>query len=82
MGSINQNQYKGSSTKSEGTQHIINDGKKLASDILEEGKNKWSHIESDLKEYSDQIAQKVNEKPIKSLLIAGGIGFILSRLLK
>lgn len=35
-----------------------------------------------VKEYSEDLLNQVKDKPLTSLLIAGGIGFILAALLK
>jgi ElaB/YqjD/DUF883 family membrane-anchored ribosome-binding protein len=55
-----------------------------ASDLLDEGK-KWAHemgeevnkAEEHLIEYSNQALKKVQEHPLATVLITGGIGFLL-----
>lgn len=61
---------------------LLNQGKKLANELYEDGLNKVSEAEDNLKEYSDELIKKVRANPVASVLIAGGIGFLLSRLLK
>jgi ElaB/YqjD/DUF883 family membrane-anchored ribosome-binding protein len=61
---------------------LLNDSKRVASELYEEGKNRVSEAQNNIKEYSDQIARRVNEKPLMSLLIAGGIGFLLSAIFR
>ncbi len=61
---------------------LLNEGKKLANEMYENGLNKLNEAEDQMKQYSDQIARKIQDNPLTSILIAGGIGFILSRLLR
>lgn len=56
--------------------------KDKAGELYEEGKRKVCDAQHNLKECSDEIVKYVKEKPLTSLLIAGGVGFILSALLK
>jgi ElaB/YqjD/DUF883 family membrane-anchored ribosome-binding protein len=39
-------------------------------------------VQDHTKEYTDELIKKVREKPLASLLIAAGVGFLLSSLLK
>ncbi|WP_298622317.1 hypothetical protein [uncultured Legionella sp.] len=61
---------------------LLNEGKKLAHELYEDNLKKVGETQDHLKEYSDELTQKVKENPITSLLIAGGIGFLISSLLK
>lgn len=61
---------------------LLKEGKKLAHELYEEGLDKVSDVQQDAQEYSDELLQKVKENPFSSILIAGGIGFLLSMLLK
>jgi ElaB/YqjD/DUF883 family membrane-anchored ribosome-binding protein len=61
---------------------LLNESKKWAHEMREEGLNKVGEAEENMKEYSDQLLRKVQENPLTSVLIAGGIGFLLSTLLK
>jgi ElaB/YqjD/DUF883 family membrane-anchored ribosome-binding protein len=61
---------------------LLNEGKKLAHELYEEGINKVGDAEDHVKKYSDELLKKVQENPLSSVLIAGGIGFLLSKLLK
>ena len=61
---------------------VYNDSKRVANELYEEGKNRVDEAHQSIKEYSDQLATKVNEKPLVSLLVAGGIGFLLSAILR
>lgn len=61
---------------------LLNESKKLASEIYEEGLNKIGEAEEQIKEYSELFIKKIQDKPLTSILIAGGIGFLLSKLLR
>lgn len=58
------------------------DGKKLAHELYQEGANRVNEVEEQFKEYSDQLLHKVRKNPFTSVLIAGGVGFLLSKILK
>lgn len=61
---------------------LLNEGKKYASELYQEGLDKVTEAEDHVKKYSDELLKKVQENPLSSLLIAGGIGFLLSKLIK
>jgi len=61
---------------------LLNEGKKLAHELYEEGLDKMGDAQREAQEYSDEMLKKVKENPLTSLLIAGGIGFLLSMLIK
>ena len=61
---------------------LLNEGKRKANQLYEEGVHKVNEVEENVKEYSDHLVKKVQENPLTSILIAGGIGFLLSRLMK
>ncbi|MBA2657858.1 MAG: DUF883 domain-containing protein [Tatlockia sp.] len=73
--------------------NLYNEGKKEAeslaaqlangaSDLYEEGKKRVGQFEDTVCDYSDELVSKVKERPLTSLLVAGGVGFIMSLLLK
>ena len=61
---------------------FINEGKKLANELYEEGKTRVGDAEDSIKEYSDQLLTNVQKNPLTAILVAGGVGFLLSLLLK
>jgi ElaB/YqjD/DUF883 family membrane-anchored ribosome-binding protein len=61
---------------------LLSESKKLANELYEEGLNKLTEAEQQLKDYSEHLINKVQEKPLSTLLIAGGIGFLLAKLIK
>ncbi|CEK11325.1 DUF883 family protein [Legionella hackeliae] len=56
----------------------LNEGKKK----IEETQDTLNEYQETLKEYKDELAENVKKNPLKAILIAGGIGFILSSLLR
>ena len=53
-----------------------------ASNIYQGSKQKIGDIQDSLGEHSDEVIKLIKEKPVLSVLIAGGIGFLISTLLK
>lgn len=60
------------------TSDLLHEGKKYANALYAEGVNKVNDAEESIKEYSDELLKKVQQNPLTSVLIAGGIGFLLS----
>ncbi|KTD16544.1 DUF883 family protein [Legionella jordanis] len=56
--------------------------KDSAADILEDVRATLADAQESWKEYADELAENVKRNPLKSLLIAGGVGFILSSIFK
>ncbi len=61
---------------------LLKEGKKKVNNLYEEGIHKANDVEESIKEYSDNLLKKIQENPLTSVLIAGGIGFLLSKLMK
>jgi ElaB/YqjD/DUF883 family membrane-anchored ribosome-binding protein len=61
---------------------LLNEGKKYANELYDQGLNKVGEAEDSVKEYSDELVKKVHENPLTALAIAAGIGFLLSTLLR
>ncbi|ASQ45832.1 hypothetical protein [Legionella clemsonensis] len=61
---------------------LLNDSKKVANELYEEGKHRIYEVQSNIKNYSNRIADRVHHRPFISLLVAGGVGFILSALFR
>lgn len=71
-----------SSNVSHAANDLLNESKKLASEIYEESLHKLSDVEQQLKVYTDHVMSKIKDRPLTSLLIAGGVGFVLSKFLR
>jgi ElaB/YqjD/DUF883 family membrane-anchored ribosome-binding protein len=61
---------------------LINEGKKYAHDLYEEGVHKMGDAQHNAKEYSDEVVNKVRKNPVTSVLVAAGVGFLLSSILR
>lgn len=66
----------------EAASQLLTEGKKKVNQLYEDGVNKANEVEENIKEQSDRLLKKIQENPLASVLIAGGIGFLLSRLMK
>jgi ElaB/YqjD/DUF883 family membrane-anchored ribosome-binding protein len=62
--------------------NLLNEGNKLAHEFYEEGLKKIDGLSHEAGEYSEQLLKTVRDNPMKAVLIAGGIGFLLSALLR
>ncbi len=65
---------------SDAANDLLNEGKKIAHDLYEEGLHKVNVTEEHLKLYSDRVEKAIIDKPLASILVAGGIGFLLSKI--
>ena len=61
---------------------LLNESKKMANELYEEGCHRVQDAQDTVKEYSDELVRHVRENPLASVLIAGGVGFLLSALLR
>jgi ElaB/YqjD/DUF883 family membrane-anchored ribosome-binding protein len=53
-----------------------------AHSIYEDGMKKVSEAQQEVKLYSEELIEHVRQHPLKAILIAGGVGMLLSALLK
>ncbi len=82
MDALNPKQKNGKAHVEVAAHELLMEGKKLAHELYQEGAHKVTEVEDHLKEYSDQMLQKIQQNPLSAVLIAGGIGFLLSKILK
>ncbi len=73
---------KAQSRVGEKANELLEEGKNLAGEYYDEGVEKARHAQESIKEYSDDIVVKIRQKPFTSMLIAGGVGFLLSAILR
>ena len=66
----------------EAASELLNEGRKYAHELYEESLNRVGDVQGEAKEYSEALLKKVKENPLAAILIAGGVGFILSALIK
>lgn len=70
------------SNLSEAASDLLKDGKKVANGLYEQGKHRVTEMQESIQVYSNELAKHVHTRPITTILIAAGIGFILARLLR
>jgi len=87
--STNRPQKTGNSTEShvaDSASDLLNESRKLANELYQKGVGKMGDAEDmvkdTVKEYSDQLVKKIHEKPLTSVLVAAGVGLLLSSLLR
>lgn len=61
---------------------LVHEGKKLVSNLYNDGNKILHHAGNDVKEYSDEMLKKVQKNPLTSLLVATGVGVVLSVFLR
>jgi ElaB/YqjD/DUF883 family membrane-anchored ribosome-binding protein len=61
---------------------LLNESKKYAQELYEDSLHKVGDAQQHAKEYSDDMVEKVKKNPVTSVLVAAGVGFLLSSLLR
>lgn len=56
--------------------------KESANKLMEEGKKKVGEAQQYLESHTDELIKIVQDKPLLSLLVAGGVGYLLSLMMK
>lgn len=64
------------------TEAVSQQVKDSVSDFYKEGKKKVNQAEDMFEEYSDTLIKTIKEKPLTSVLVAAGVGYVLSLLCK
>ena len=64
------------------TECVSQQVKETVSDLYGEGKKKVGQAEDLLNEYSDSLIKTITKQPLTSVLVAAGIGYVMSKLLK
>lgn len=67
---------------SEAANELLRESKKLAHELYEEGLGKVGDAQKNIKTHSDQVLKKVRKNPMTSVLVAAGVGFLLSSILR
>lgn len=62
--------------------NLLHEGKKLVNELYEDGLDKVNEAQRSAKQCSDDLLDQVQKNPLTSVLIAAGVGFLLSSLLK
>lgn len=65
---------------------LLNEGKKYAHELYEHGADKVAYaqdsVKEHVKEHSDNLIKLIQKNPLGSVLIAAGVGMVLSSLFK
>ncbi len=67
---------------SEAATELWHEGQKFASELYEEGLQRMNEAQKSIKIYSDEALETVQRKPLTSILVAAGVGFVLSAILR
>lgn len=67
---------------SEAAAELLDESKKFAHELYDDGLKKAGKVQKEAEVYTDELLAQVRENPLKAVLIAGGIGFLLSALLR
>ncbi len=67
---------------SEAASELVNEGVKLAHELYENGLKTFDDVSHEAHVYSDELLETVRKHPLKAILIAGGVGLLLSALLR
>ncbi|RAP38601.1 hypothetical protein B1207_01610 [Legionella quinlivanii] len=78
----NKSGFKSESHVGEAASQLLEEGKKFANELYQENiAQKVTEAQETVKQYSDELTEKVKTNPLSALLIAGGIGFVLAKVL-
>lgn len=61
---------------------LLHEGKKFVNELYNDGLNKVDGTQESAKALSDELLKKVQDNPFTSLLIAAGVGFLLSSIIR
>lgn len=85
MDGFKQNQTNPNSQKNyaeEAGADLLDETKKFASQLYDEGVKKIEETKNDALHYSDELLDSVREQPLKAIIIAGAVGMILASFLR
>lgn len=74
--------FKGTQLIADDANRVYDDARKLVTDVYQEGRHQFNDVQQTLRLQSKQLTQIIHEKPLSSILIAAGVGFILATLLR
>ena len=85
MDGLNQYESKPNSKRadvSKAATDLLDEGKTYANELYEDGLKKVEEAKKEAADLADDLLEKVRAHPLKAVLIAGGIGLLLSALLR
>lgn len=69
-------------TKAKGkAEDVLKDAKELANETVKVGKEELNNLKSEVNDFSNCLAQEIRNRPLRSVLIAGAVGFLLAKCL-
>ena len=66
----------------EKTENLSEQVKETASNLYQESKNKVNELEDAVCDYTEEFIHAIKEKPVKSILIASGVVYLLAKIFK
>lgn len=63
------------------SKELLEEGQHFAHKLYEGGREKLDEAQKNIQIMTDDVIHKIQEKPVTSLFIAAGVGFVLSKLL-
>lgn len=82
MAQLHKEKHNGKAHVGSAANDLLKESKKLAHEWLEESSNRAKEVQHQAKAYSDKLSVKVKDNPLTSVVVAAGIGFLLSSLLR
>lgn len=61
---------------------LLNDGVHYVDELYKDGIKKAASAQKEVEVFKDEMLEQVRENPLKAILIAGGVGFLLSCLIR
>ncbi len=66
----------------EAASELLDESIKYAHELYDDGLKRVGIAQKEAEIYKDELLEQVREHPLKAVLIAGGVGFLLSALLR
>lgn len=66
----------------EAWRNYVDESKKIVNEVYLTGLEKINLQEEELASYRAELVTKIKQNPLKSVLIAGGLGYLLAKVLK
>ena len=61
---------------------LLEESKKYANELYEQGVEKIAEAQQSIKQYSDGLIKTIHQNPITSVLVATGVGMLISSLFR
>lgn len=67
---------------SQGQHQVRSKDRSTIDEIIDAGTETFNQAQQEINQYTEELVDSIKKHPLKAVLIAGGIGMILSALLK